>query len=45
MVVIGPRFHIGPIFFDGLVGYIGSAIAGALAAVLIRWTIRKEWGW
>ena len=40
----GPRFHVGSIFFDGFAGYGGAAIAGALAAVLIGWALRKELG-
>jgi hypothetical protein len=45
IVASGPRFHVGSIFFDGFAGYGGAAIAGALAAVLIGWALRKELGW
>jgi hypothetical protein len=45
IVASGPRFHVGSIFFDGLAGYVGAAVAGALVAVLIGWALRKELGW
>jgi hypothetical protein len=45
IVASGPRFHVGSIFFDDFAGYGGAAIAGALAAALIGWALRKELGW
>ncbi len=44
LVQLGPRFHIGPMFFDGLPGVLGAACAGALVLVIIRLAIRKQFG-
>ena len=41
---LGMRLHFGSWYVDGPWGYIGAAVAGALVALLIRWTMRRELG-
>jgi hypothetical protein len=41
----GLHLHFGAVVVDGLWGYIGSAVIGALLALVIRYAVRKEYGW
>jgi len=42
---LGMRMHFGSWYIDGAWGYVGAAVAGAVVALLIRYAIRKEFGW
>jgi hypothetical protein len=44
IVLVGPRFHIGSWFFDGVPGYVGAACAGAFVALLVRNAVRQTFG-
>jgi len=44
VVSLGPRFHIGSWFFDGVPGYIGTACGGACAALVLRYAVRQTFG-
>ena len=42
---LGMRMHFGSWYIDGAWGYVGAAVAGAVVALLIRYAMRKEFGW
>jgi hypothetical protein len=41
----GMRFHIGSWYVDGSWAYVASAVTLALVALVVRWTLRKQFGW
>jgi hypothetical protein len=41
----GLRVHFGTSYIDGVWGYVGAAITGALVALVIRAAVSKEFGW
>jgi hypothetical protein len=44
VIWFGLRFHIGSWFFDGAPAYVGAALVGAVAALIIRAAIRRHFG-
>ena len=42
---LGMRLHFGSWYIDGPWGYVGAAVVGVLIALLVRCSIRKEFGW
>jgi len=44
-VWLGMRLHFGAWYIDGPWGYVGAAVGGALIALLVRYAMRKEFGW
>jgi hypothetical protein len=38
------RLHFGDWYIEGPLGYLGAAAAGALVALLVRQSLRKELG-
>jgi uncharacterized membrane protein YeaQ/YmgE (transglycosylase-associated protein family) len=41
----GLREHFGTWYIDGVWGYVGAAITGALVALVVRAAVSKEFGW
>jgi hypothetical protein len=44
-ILLGLRFHMGDWYVDGVWGYIGAALAGALVALIVGAVMRRELGW
>jgi hypothetical protein len=44
-VWLGMRLNFGAWYIDGPWGYVGAAVGGALIALLVRYAMRKEFGW
>lgn len=44
-IVFGLQFHIGTWYAEGPWAYAGSAVGGALLALVVRYAIGKEYGW
>jgi hypothetical protein len=42
---LGMRLHFGSWYIDGPWGYVGAAVVGVLIALLVKCSIRKEFGW
>ncbi|MFT3732107.1 MAG: hypothetical protein QM780_11925 [Hyphomicrobium sp.] len=43
-IYFGANFHIGDWIVNGSWAYVGSAVCGALVAILLRYFVRKEYG-
>ncbi len=43
-IYFGAHFHIGDWVVDGPWAYVGSALSGALIALLVRYAIGKNYG-
>jgi hypothetical protein len=44
-ISFGFREHFGTWYIDGVWGYAGAAITGALVALVVRAAVSKEFGW
>jgi hypothetical protein len=44
VVSLGPRFHIGSWFFDGVPSSIAAACGGAFVVLVLRYAVRQTFG-
>jgi hypothetical protein len=44
LIYLGLNFHIGSTIYDGVTAYVGAAFGGALAAVVVRYSVRQAFG-